>query len=113
PRLSLTHTVCPAEPSAGEAWGAPITQESSLQRLGHDGAPFSSRRVCAVGVPQGPVTESFVQRVYQPFLTTCGGHRVCSTYRSMPAAVPKRRELCPAGTLPLPSWVAGRELSDR
>lgn len=41
------------------------------------------RRVCAVGVPQGPVTESFVQRVYQPFLTTCGGHRVCSTYRTI------------------------------
>ncbi|XP_016066525.1 PREDICTED: epidermal growth factor-like protein 7 isoform X2 [Miniopterus natalensis] len=41
------------------------------------------RRVCAVGVPQGPVSESFVQRVYQPFLTTCDGHRVCSTYRTI------------------------------
>uniref|UniRef100_A0A2K6FJ90 Epidermal growth factor-like protein 7 n=1 Tax=Propithecus coquereli TaxID=379532 RepID=A0A2K6FJ90_PROCO len=41
------------------------------------------RRVCAIGVPQGPVPESFVQRVYQPFLTTCDGHRACSTYRTI------------------------------
>ncbi|KAM9206625.1 epidermal growth factor-like protein 7 isoform 2-T7 [Dugong dugon] len=39
------------------------------------------RRVCAVGAPRGAVSESFVQRVYQPFLTTCDGHRACSTYR--------------------------------
>ncbi|XP_017655807.1 epidermal growth factor-like protein 7 isoform X6 [Nannospalax galili] len=42
-----------------------------------------SRRVCAVGVAKGPVSESFVQRVYQPFLTTCDGHRACSTYRTI------------------------------
>lgn len=40
-----------------------------------------SRRVCAVGAPRSPVSESFVQRVYQPFLTICDGHRTCSTYR--------------------------------
>lgn len=48
-----------------------------------DPIPYS-RRVCAVGVSGGPVLpvlESFVQRVYQPFLTTCDGHRACSTYR--------------------------------
>ncbi|XP_010842092.1 PREDICTED: epidermal growth factor-like protein 7 [Bison bison bison] len=39
------------------------------------------RRVCVVGAPQGPESESFVQRVYQPFLTTCDGYRACSTYR--------------------------------
>ncbi|KAK2498822.1 hypothetical protein MC885_002858 [Smutsia gigantea] len=56
------------------------------------------RRVCAVGVARGPVSESFVQRVYQPFLTTCDGHRVCSTYRTIyrtayrrsPGAAPAR-----------------------
>nr|XP_044997551.1 epidermal growth factor-like protein 7 isoform X1 [Jaculus jaculus]XP_044997552.1 epidermal growth factor-like protein 7 isoform X1 [Jaculus jaculus] len=42
-----------------------------------------SRRVCAVGAARGPVLESFVQRVYQPFLTTCDGHRACSTYRTI------------------------------
>ncbi|XP_045878218.1 epidermal growth factor-like protein 7 isoform X1 [Meles meles] len=41
------------------------------------------RRVCAVGAPRGPESESFVQRVYQPFLTTCDGHRACSTYRTV------------------------------
>uniref|UniRef100_A0A8C2SDA4 Epidermal growth factor-like protein 7 n=1 Tax=Capra hircus TaxID=9925 RepID=A0A8C2SDA4_CAPHI len=41
------------------------------------------RRVCVVGAPQGPVSESFVQRVYQPFLTTCDGYRACSTYRTL------------------------------
>ncbi|XP_037652839.1 epidermal growth factor-like protein 7 isoform X3 [Choloepus didactylus] len=38
------------------------------------------RRVCAAGIP---ISESFVQRVYQPFLTTCEGHRACSTYRTL------------------------------
>ncbi|NXT71392.1 EGFL7 protein, partial [Chaetops frenatus] len=33
-----------------------------------------SRRVCAHA-------ESHVQPVYQPYLTTCQGHRLCSTYR--------------------------------
>ncbi|XP_008571419.1 PREDICTED: epidermal growth factor-like protein 7 isoform X2 [Galeopterus variegatus] len=42
-----------------------------------------SRRVCAFGGARGPVPESFVQRVYQPFLTTCDGHRACSTYRTI------------------------------
>ncbi|XP_036892534.1 epidermal growth factor-like protein 7 isoform X4 [Sturnira hondurensis] len=41
------------------------------------------RRVCALGAPRGPVSESFAQRVYQPFLTTCDGPRVCSTYRTI------------------------------
>ncbi|KAM4877855.1 epidermal growth factor-like protein 7 isoform 2-T4 [Thomomys bottae] len=41
-----------------------------------------SRRVCAVEA-RGPASESFVQRVYQPFLTTCAGHRACSTYRTI------------------------------
>ncbi|XP_021117377.1 epidermal growth factor-like protein 7 isoform X3 [Heterocephalus glaber] len=42
-----------------------------------------SRRVCAAGAAPGSVSESFVQRVYQPFLTTCDGHRACSTYRTI------------------------------
>ncbi|XP_032117725.1 epidermal growth factor-like protein 7 isoform X3 [Sapajus apella] len=41
------------------------------------------RRVCAVRAHGGPISESFVQRVYQPFLTTCDGHRACSTYRTI------------------------------
>nr|CAI9707040.1 unnamed protein product [Rangifer tarandus platyrhynchus] len=49
------------------------------------------RRVCVVGAPQGPVSESFVQRVYQPFLTTCDGHRACSTYRTLYRTAYRRR----------------------
>ncbi|PNJ09834.1 EGFL7 isoform 5 [Pongo abelii] len=41
------------------------------------------RRVCALQPHGDPVSESFVQRVYQPFLTTCDGHRACSTYRTI------------------------------
>nr|XP_036863607.1 epidermal growth factor-like protein 7 isoform X5 [Manis javanica] len=56
------------------------------------------RRVCAIRVPRGPLSESFAQRVYQPFLTTCDGHRACSTYRTIyrtayrrsPGAAPAR-----------------------
>ncbi|XP_049629669.1 epidermal growth factor-like protein 7 isoform X3 [Suncus etruscus] len=61
------------------------------------------RRVCAVAAPPDPKPESFMQRVYQPYLTTCG-HRVCSTYRtiyrtayrhSRPAPARPRFACCP------------------
>ncbi|GAB1286110.1 Epidermal growth factor-like protein 7 [Apodemus speciosus] len=42
-----------------------------------------SRRVCTVGVSGGSISETYVQRVYQPYLTTCDGHRACSTYRTI------------------------------
>ncbi|NXU83223.1 EGFL7 protein, partial [Xiphorhynchus elegans] len=50
-----------------------------------DGFAQAGRRVCA-GAPQswaGAYTESHVQPVYQPYLTTCQGHRLCSTYRTI------------------------------
>uniref|UniRef100_A0A452VEQ2 Epidermal growth factor-like protein 7 n=1 Tax=Ursus maritimus TaxID=29073 RepID=A0A452VEQ2_URSMA len=81
------------EPKSGEHCGdsgtrqvqeASASQESSCGWCpGDDRGPFSSRRVCATGAPRGPESESFVQRVYQPFLTTCDGHRACSTYRTI------------------------------
>ncbi|XP_036116311.1 epidermal growth factor-like protein 7 [Molossus molossus] len=71
------------------------------------------RRVCAVGVPQGPMSESFVQRVYQPFLTTCDGHRVCSTYRTVYKTA-YRRSPGPAPARPryacCPGWKRTRGL---
>ncbi|XP_069729783.1 epidermal growth factor-like protein 7 [Phaenicophaeus curvirostris] len=45
----------------------------------------AGRRVCA-SAPQSRAvayTESHVQPVYQPYLTTCQGHRLCSTYRTI------------------------------
>ncbi|XP_074871216.1 epidermal growth factor-like protein 7 isoform X2 [Carettochelys insculpta] len=42
------------------------------------------RRVCLSEVRHRavPYVESYVQPVYQPYLTTCQGHRLCSTYRT-------------------------------
>ncbi|XP_065552055.1 epidermal growth factor-like protein 7 isoform X3 [Lathamus discolor] len=50
----------------------------------NDGAQWISRRVCAAGPRSRAVasTESHVQPVYQPYLTTCQGH-LCSTYRTI------------------------------
>ncbi|XP_077608997.1 epidermal growth factor-like protein 7 isoform X2 [Crocuta crocuta] len=65
------------------------------------------RRVCTVGAPRGPESESFVQRVYQPYLTTCDGHRACSTYRTVYRTA-YRRSPSPASTRPryacCPGW---------
>ncbi|XP_009583858.1 PREDICTED: epidermal growth factor-like protein 7 [Fulmarus glacialis] len=50
-----------------------------------DGFARAGRRVCAAA-PQSRMaayTESHVQPVYQPYLTTCQGHRLCSTYRTI------------------------------
>ncbi|NXA34853.1 EGFL7 protein, partial [Eudromia elegans] len=43
------------------------------------------RRVCSVAAAPGPaaVPVSHVQPVYQPYLTTCAGQRLCSTYRTL------------------------------
>ncbi|XP_023397684.1 epidermal growth factor-like protein 7 isoform X2 [Loxodonta africana] len=65
------------------------------------------RRVCADRAPRGAVSESFVQRVYQPFLTTCNGHRACSTYRTI-YRIAYRRSPRPAPARPryicCPGW---------
>ncbi|XP_065428207.1 epidermal growth factor-like protein 7 isoform X2 [Chrysemys picta bellii] len=44
----------------------------------------SGRRVCSAEMQNGAASyvESHVQPVYQPYLTTCQGHRLCSTYRT-------------------------------
>ncbi|XP_054705164.1 epidermal growth factor-like protein 7 isoform X3 [Grus americana] len=56
-----------------------------LSTTSTDGFARAGRRVCAA-VPQSRTaayTESHVQPVYQPYLTTCQGHRLCSTYRTI------------------------------
>ncbi|XP_039361970.1 epidermal growth factor-like protein 7 isoform X3 [Mauremys reevesii] len=44
----------------------------------------SGRRVCSAEMQNRAASyvESHVQPVYQPYLTTCQGHRLCSTYRT-------------------------------
>ncbi|XP_008934170.1 PREDICTED: epidermal growth factor-like protein 7 [Merops nubicus] len=56
-----------------------------LSTTSADGFARAGRRVCA-GTPRsrvGAYTESHIQPVYQPYLTTCQGHRLCSTYRTL------------------------------
>ncbi|NWS75548.1 EGFL7 protein, partial [Crotophaga sulcirostris] len=50
-----------------------------------DGFARAGRRVCAAEPRSraAAYTESHVQPIYQPYLTTCSGHRVCSTYRTI------------------------------
>ncbi|XP_009640562.1 epidermal growth factor-like protein 7 [Egretta garzetta] len=50
-----------------------------------DGFARAGRRVCAAAPQSQAATyvESHVQPVYQPYLTTCQGHRLCSTYRTI------------------------------
>uniref|UniRef100_A0A8C6ZMP5 EGF like domain multiple 7 n=1 Tax=Nothoprocta perdicaria TaxID=30464 RepID=A0A8C6ZMP5_NOTPE len=44
----------------------------------------AARRVCSARAPAPPpVPESHVQPVYLPYLTTCAGQRLCSTYRTI------------------------------
>ncbi|XP_030317216.1 epidermal growth factor-like protein 7 [Calypte anna] len=54
-----------------------VTNKDSFAQAG--------RRVCAAVLPRGAAahTESHIQPVYQPYLTTCQGHRLCSTYRTI------------------------------
>ncbi|XP_075295708.1 epidermal growth factor-like protein 7 [Opisthocomus hoazin] len=56
-----------------------------LSTTSTDGFARAGRRVCAA-TPQSRASayaESHVQPVYQPYLTTCQGHRLCSTYRTI------------------------------
>uniref|UniRef100_A0A8I3W8D3 Epidermal growth factor-like protein 7 n=1 Tax=Callithrix jacchus TaxID=9483 RepID=A0A8I3W8D3_CALJA len=79
PRLG-SRSISPQGPGGT---GGPAPRSSCSPGPRDDGFSSDSRRVCAVGAHRGPIAESFVQRVYQPFLTTCDGHRACSTYRTI------------------------------
>uniref|UniRef100_A0A8D1KU38 Epidermal growth factor-like protein 7 n=1 Tax=Sus scrofa TaxID=9823 RepID=A0A8D1KU38_PIG len=89
PGLYVTEATLRRRPSPLETqamWGSPellLVWFLVLAAGGTEHVYRPGRRVCVVGVPRGPVSESFVQRVYQPFLTTCDGYRACSTYRTI------------------------------
>ncbi|NXC43258.1 EGFL7 protein, partial [Penelope pileata] len=56
-----------------------------LSTASMDGLARAGRRTCAAE-PRSLTaahTESHVQPVYLPYLTTCQGHRLCSTYRTI------------------------------
>ncbi|XP_005408539.1 PREDICTED: epidermal growth factor-like protein 7 isoform X4 [Chinchilla lanigera] len=72
------------EPAGLENHGRPLVPRGAAASGIQVMVPRTSRRVCAVArAALGPTSESFAQRVYQPFLTTCDGHRACSTYRTI------------------------------
>ncbi|XP_059720989.1 epidermal growth factor-like protein 7 isoform X2 [Haemorhous mexicanus] len=57
-----------------------------LSTTSTEGFAQAGRRVCsAAGTPSrlSAHAESHVQPVYQPYLTTCQGQRLCSTYRTI------------------------------
>uniref|UniRef100_A0A8C3C255 EGF like domain multiple 7 n=1 Tax=Cairina moschata TaxID=8855 RepID=A0A8C3C255_CAIMO len=56
-----------------------------LSTTSTEGFARAGRRACAAEPRSraAAYTESHVQPVYQPYLTTCQGHRLCSTYRTI------------------------------
>ncbi|KAF2986857.1 hypothetical protein EK904_010923 [Melospiza melodia maxima] len=54
-----------------------------LSAAGTEGFAPAGRRVCSATATPSAHTESHVQPVYQPYLTTCPGQRLCSTYRTI------------------------------
>ncbi|NXL30432.1 EGFL7 protein, partial [Glaucidium brasilianum] len=73
-----------------------------------DGFARAGRRVCAAA-PQNQAaayTESHVQPIYQPYLTTCQGHRLCSTYRTIYRVAYRQayRQLPPPAAECCPGW---------
>ncbi|XP_028647295.1 epidermal growth factor-like protein 7 [Erpetoichthys calabaricus] len=80
----------------------PVVQGTKLQVQ-------PSRRVC-LKEPQSR-TESFIQPVYKPYLTICGDHQVCSSYRTT-YVVSYRQVTRPESSPPLfeccPGWKSAR-----
>ncbi|XP_063791818.1 epidermal growth factor-like protein 8 [Pseudophryne corroboree] len=64
--------------------------------------------VCSRQVDKIPViyNETFIQPVYQPYLTTCRGQRTCSTYRTVYSVSVRqvRREILQAKSVCCPGW---------
>ncbi|XP_036250059.1 epidermal growth factor-like protein 7 isoform X3 [Molothrus ater] len=54
-----------------------------LSTTSTEGFAPAGRRVCAAPGTPSAHAESHVQPVYQPYLTTCPGQRLCSTYRTI------------------------------
>ncbi|XP_031362162.2 epidermal growth factor-like protein 7 [Lonchura striata] len=81
-----------------------ILSTTSMEGFAHTG-----RRVCSATAPPrrpGAHAESHVQPVYQPYLTTCQGHRLCSTYRTIYRVVYRQsyRQLAQPMASCCPGW---------
>ncbi|XP_040178980.1 epidermal growth factor-like protein 8 isoform X2 [Rana temporaria] len=64
--------------------------------------------VCSRQVEKVPVVynETFIQPVYQPYLTTCRGHRTCSTYRTVYSVTVRqvKKEVVQVKSVCCPGW---------
>ncbi|XP_063287580.1 epidermal growth factor-like protein 8 [Pelobates fuscus] len=80
--------------------------------------PVSSqiRGVCSKEVEKIPIlyNETFIQQVYQPYLTTCRGNRACSTYRTVYSVSIRqvKREVIQVKTICCPGWKKNDPSSD-
>uniref|UniRef100_A0A8D0EL14 EGF like domain multiple 7 n=1 Tax=Strix occidentalis caurina TaxID=311401 RepID=A0A8D0EL14_STROC len=86
------------------------------QLAGLSGHVLGCRRVCATA-PQNRVatyTESHVQPIYQPYLTTCQGHHLCSTYRTIYRVAYRQayRQLPQPAASCCPGWSRANKLPD-
>ncbi|KAM9323881.1 epidermal growth factor-like protein 8 [Gastrophryne carolinensis] len=64
--------------------------------------------VCSRHVERTPViyNETYIQPVYQPYLTTCRGQRTCSTYRTVYSVAVRqvKREIIQVKSVCCPGW---------
>ncbi|PIO33314.1 hypothetical protein AB205_0010530, partial [Aquarana catesbeiana] len=64
--------------------------------------------VCSRQVEKVPIVynETFIQPVYQPYLTTCRGHRTCSTYRTVYSVAVRqvKKEVVQVKSVCCPGW---------
>ncbi|KAG2468837.1 EGFL8 protein, partial [Polypterus senegalus] len=69
---------------------------------------FSSSRVCSKHIYKFPVVynESFLQPLHTPYLTTCPGHRICSSYRTTYRVSFRqvKKEVSQVSTMCCPGW---------
>ncbi|XP_072286706.1 epidermal growth factor-like protein 8 isoform X2 [Pyxicephalus adspersus] len=70
--------------------------------------PSTFTGVCSREVERVPVisNETFIQPVYQPFLTTCQGHRICSSYRTVYSVSVRqvKKEVVQVKSVCCPGW---------
>ncbi|XP_039624664.1 epidermal growth factor-like protein 8 isoform X2 [Polypterus senegalus] len=83
-----------------------VAVSASLGVKGH--LPKTGSRVCSKHIYKFPVVynESFLQPLHTPYLTTCPGHRICSSYRTTYRVSFRqvKKEVSQVSTMCCPGW---------
>ncbi|XP_068106398.1 epidermal growth factor-like protein 8 [Hyperolius riggenbachi] len=91
--------------SATSVWAALLL---AVGQTAHAQGSSSFIGVCSRQVEKIPViyNETFIQPVYQPYLTTCRGNRACSTYRTVYTVSVRqmKREVVQVKSVCCPGW---------